>query len=207
MNIDKHRGPLHVQDSSLAESRFGNVNLAGTVFDNVSLQRAAFTNINFSGVTFNDVNMTNVRITAANTRGMTINGVDVSALVHACDHPGRFNGIMPVLRVGNLQHAIDWYTGVIGFELLWRKADDCGGEACMLREGSLTLMLTTGANLGGKPAFTGTLYFNMKDVAAFYELIKATVDMVWPLEKMDYGTLEFGVRDPDGYVLAFAERP
>jgi hypothetical protein len=28
---------------------------------------------------------------------------------------------------------------------------------------------------------------------------------VWPLEQQEYGTREFGIRDPDGYVLAFAE--
>ena len=29
---------------------------------------------------------------------------------------------------------------------------------------------------------------------------------VWPLEKMTHGTLEVGVRDPNGYILAFAEQ-
>lgn len=206
MNIDKAREPVHAQDSNLAESRFSNVNLAGAGFDNVNLARTAFSNVNFSGAMFNDVNLGDVRITAANTTGMTINNVDVSALVHACDRTGRFDAVMPVLRVEDMQRAIDWYTQVIGFTLLWRSANDGGGENCMLREGVLTLMLSTGPHLGGKPAFTGTLYFNMKNVAAFYDGIKAGVELVWPLEKMDYGTLEFGVRDPDGYTLAFAER-
>jgi uncharacterized glyoxalase superfamily protein PhnB len=195
MKINNSREPIQAKDSNFADSGFSNVNLAGALFDNVNL----------AGATFNDVNLSRVRITAANTTGMTINDVDVSALVHACSHPGRFDEIMPVLRVENMQRAVDWYTQVIGFTLLWRKPADGGGENCMLREGSLTLMLSSGTHLGGKPVFTGTLYFNMKGVAAFFESIKARVDMVWPLEAMDYGTLEFGVRDPDGYTLAFAE--
>jgi hypothetical protein len=28
---------------------------------------------------------------------------------------------------------------------------------------------------------------------------------VWPLAAMDYGQKEFGIRDGDGYTLAFAE--
>jgi uncharacterized glyoxalase superfamily protein PhnB len=47
----------------------------------------------------------------------------------------------------------------------------------------------------------------MEGVAALFERVRNSAPIVWPLEAMDYGTLEFGVRDPDGYTLAFAERP
>ena len=30
-------------------------------------------------------------------------------------------------------------------------------------------------------------------------------EVVWPLEVMDYGQKEFGIRDGDGYMLAFTE--
>jgi uncharacterized glyoxalase superfamily protein PhnB len=60
--------------------------------------------------------------------------------------------------------------------------------------------------LGEKPAFTGTLYFGMKGVEEFYARVKEGIEIVWPLESMEYGTREFGVRDPDGYTLGFAER-
>lgn len=207
MDISNSREPIHANDSNLAESGFSNVNFAGASFDNVNLQRAAFGNINFTGATFHNVNLTNVRITAGNTTDMTINDVPVGDLLHAaCGHPARFRDIMPVLRVTDMQRSIDWYTQVIGFTLLWRKPDDCGGENCMLREGALTLMLSTGSHLGSKPGFTGTLYFNTPAVAEFHERIRDKVEFVWPLERMDYGTLEFGVRDPDGYTLAFSEQ-
>jgi hypothetical protein len=35
--------------------------------------------------------------------------------------------------------------------------------------------------------------------------MKPNAEIVWPLERMEYGQLEFGIRDPDGYLLAFAE--
>ena len=113
--------------------------------------------------------------------------------------------IMPVLRVADLQKAIEWYTDLIGFRLCWRSPNDGGGENCMLEAGETRLMLTTGSHLGEKPAFTGTLYFEMSGVTEFHESVRGRVEMVWPLEAMDYGTLEFGIRDPDGYTLAFAE--
>jgi uncharacterized glyoxalase superfamily protein PhnB len=43
------------------------------------------------------------------------------------------------------------------------------------------------------------------DVQIFFARVKDRVEIVWPLEKMDYGSREFGVRDPDGYVLAFSQ--
>jgi hypothetical protein len=51
-----------------------------------------------------------------------------------------------------------------------------------------------------------TLYFQMSGVRAFFEMVRHRAPVVWPLETMDYGQLEFGIRDVNGYVLAFAER-
>ena len=85
--------------------------------------------------------------------------------------------------------------------------NDGGGENCLLSHGKVAVMLSTGRHLGAKPAFTGTLYFETKNVRALYKKVRQSrLNFVWPLSKMEYGTLEFGVRDPDGYVLAFAEQ-
>jgi uncharacterized glyoxalase superfamily protein PhnB len=198
MNILNSREPVQARDSDLKNSVLANVSLAGSSFDNVNLRGSAFDNVNLTEVTFNNVDLSRVCITSANTTGMTINGLPVPAA-------GAFSSVMQVLRVTDMQRAIDWYTKVIGLALLWRSADDGGGENCMLQSGPVTLMLSTGTHLGGKPAFTGTLYFNMRDVAAFHDGIKDRAEFVWPLQKMDYGTVEFGIRDPDGYTLAFAQ--
>ncbi len=45
----------------------------------------------------------------------------------------------------------------------------------------------------------------MTGVQEFFESIKSKVAIIWPLETMEYGQLEFGIRDPDGYTLAFAQ--
>ncbi len=113
--------------------------------------------------------------------------------------------VMPVLRVADLDASIEFYTRVLGFQAVWRHPADGGGENCMLSWGSAELMLSTGSHLGGAPAFTGSLYFGGQGVTALYESIKDRVTVVWPLSDMEYGTREFGIRDPDGYLLAFAE--
>jgi uncharacterized glyoxalase superfamily protein PhnB len=110
-----------------------------------------------------------------------------------------------VLKVTDMQRPVAFYTGILGFAVCWQTANDGGGENCMLAAGAINLLLSTGAHLGDKPQFTGTLYFNMVGVREFYEQIKSKVEIVWPLETMDYGQTEFGIKDCDGYTLAFAE--
>ena len=44
----------------------------------------------------------------------------------------RFHKVMPVLRVADLQKAVDWYTGTLGFGVVWRAPADGGGENCLL---------------------------------------------------------------------------
>ena len=75
----------------------------------------------------------------------------------------------------------------------------------MLQAGATALLLSTGPHLGDRPQFTGTLYFHMAGVQEFFERVKSQAEVVWPLEAMDYGQREFGIRDGDGYTLAFAE--
>ena len=114
--------------------------------------------------------------------------------------------IMPVLKVADMQRSVDWYTNVMGFEANGRQADEADGEHCFIQADETELLLATGSHLGGTPCFTGTIYFQVLGVDALYRRIEGREEIVWPLEEQEYGTREFGIRDPDGYLLAFAEQ-
>ena len=116
-----------------------------------------------------------------------------------------FKNIVPVLKVSDMPRAVEFYTNVLGFSVAWRAGNDGGGENAMLQAGATNLLLSTGSHLGDEPQFTGTLYFNLTGVREFFESVKDRVEIVWPLETMEYGQQEFGIRDLDGYMLAFAE--
>ena len=115
----------------------------------------------------------------------------------------KFHAIMPVLKVVDLQRSIDWYANVLGFDADGPFAGD--GAHCFVRSGDAEVLLSTGSHFGGKPSFTGTLYFRVTGVDALFGRISGRAEVVWPLEAQEYGTREFGIRDPDGYILAFAE--
>lgn len=116
-----------------------------------------------------------------------------------------FKKIVPVFKISDMQKSVAFYTGILGFTVTWRAANDGGGENCMLQAGAANLLLSTGPHLGDRPMFTGTLYFHMSGVREFFESVKSQIEVVWPLEAMDYGQTEFGIHDCDGYTLAFAE--
>ena len=127
--------------------------------------------------------------------------------------PMEYARILPALRVTDLDRAVGFFTGLFGFEVVWRTGGGCGadgapepgtGETAMLQAGSVSLMLSTGEHLGKAPVFTGVLYFQMRGVAELYRSLQGKVDFAWHLEEMPYGTLEFAVKGPDGYILAFS---
>ena len=46
------------------------------------------------------------------------------------------------------------------------------------------------------------LYLTVEDAAALHEALSARGLQVGPLERQDYGLVEFQLRDPDGYEVA-----
>ena len=44
-----------------------------------------------------------------------------------------FKNIVPVLKVAELQRAIDFYQGVLGFAVVWQAADDVAVTQCFKR--------------------------------------------------------------------------
>ena len=83
-----------------------------------------------------------------------------------------FKAIVPVLKVADMQRAVAFYTGVLGFTVCWQEADHGDGENCMLSTGATNLLLSTGSHLGDKPLFTGTLYVHMNGVRDFFEKVR-----------------------------------
>src|SRR6185295_18233403 len=114
--------------------------------------------------------------------------------------------VMPALQVAEMHRAVQFYTHYLGFSVAWRSPGDGGGENCMLAAGPVSVLLSTSPHLGAPPHFTGTIYFDVEDVEGLWDTVSPAADVVWPIGDMEYGTREFGIRDPDGYVLAFAEQ-
>lgn len=118
----------------------------------------------------------------------------------------KFLSIMPVLKVSDLDRSMGWYVDALGFVADAKSRDDGGAEYCFLHAGPTQMILSTGSHLGDVPGMTGTIYFRVVGVDELFNRVAGRSEVVWPLENQPYGTREFGIRDPDGYILAFAQR-
>lgn len=54
------------------------------------------------------------------------------------------------------------------------------------------------------PSLSGTIYLHVANIDALAKTLNAKFAFEWGPETMDYGMREFAVRDPSGYLVAFA---
>lgn len=108
--------------------------------------------------------------------------------------------VTPMLQVRNLDETIEFYTTTLDFELGER-----AGGWCHLEWGGAEVMFYEMDAPDNQPSMTGVLYFNPKDVKALWEHLKDRVTVEWGLQKMEYGMVEFAIRDCNSYILSFGQ--
>jgi uncharacterized glyoxalase superfamily protein PhnB len=114
--------------------------------------------------------------------------------------------VMPALQVGEIQRRYGSTPNSSDSPLHGDPPGTVAEKDCMLEAGPVAVLLTTSPHPGAPPQFTGTLYFDVEDVDGLWDAVGPKADVAWAIADMEYGTREFGIRDPDGYVLAFAEQ-
>ncbi|MFO1205919.1 MAG: bleomycin resistance family protein [Burkholderiales bacterium] len=105
-----------------------------------------------------------------------------------------------LLHSRNLEETREFYGSMLGFNVR-----DSAGDTLTVERGGGRLIFTTG-NLWSDAGFAGTIYFTVPDVDGYFASIRDKVDVAWPLQDMSYGSREFGIRDCNGYYLAFQQR-
>jgi uncharacterized glyoxalase superfamily protein PhnB len=112
--------------------------------------------------------------------------------------------LTPMLRTWDLPGSIEFYSSVLGFkceahhaELGWARMS-CG---------PVSLMLSGPNEHEGdeKPAFTGSLYFRVREADHLWTRLKDRARICYPIETFDYGMREFAIYDNNGYLLQFGE--
>jgi catechol 2,3-dioxygenase-like lactoylglutathione lyase family enzyme len=121
-------------------------------------------------------------------------------MAEAMDHPvapprATTGGVVPILRVANLDASVTYYTARLGFEQQWRT----GGMASVVRDRT-SIMLCEGDQ--GRP---GTwLWIAVSDVDVLYaELIDRGASLRHAPANYPWGSRECQIIDPDGHVLRF----
>lgn len=122
----------------------------------------------------------------------------------------KITGSAPILLVKDVEASANYYRDKVGFtyERFWGEPPGF----CILQRGNFHLMLSRAENEADiipnwKVVHNmWNVYFWVDDAKKMYEELKAsgaTID--YQLGLKDYGCLEFGIQDLDGYDIAFGE--
>ena len=114
--------------------------------------------------------------------------------------------LVPALLVRNMTETLAFYQD-LGFRLTGCHPDQTKPTWVEVRRDSVVFQFYTDPPKGTPPmpVCSGTLYLFPENVAALAEEYRGKVDFAWGPEVMEHGTREFGIRDPNGYHLAFTE--
>jgi uncharacterized glyoxalase superfamily protein PhnB len=124
----------------------------------------------------------------------------------------RLRSVTPVFLVGDIAATMDWYQRVLGFE-----ADAVPKvpphNFCILQKDDVAIFLQLLAGYQKPDLYNEreggvwSAYLRTEGVHRLYEELKgrADVEVIQPLHRQPYRQTEFEIRDPNGYVLVFAE--
>jgi uncharacterized glyoxalase superfamily protein PhnB len=125
-----------------------------------------------------------------------------------------FKKLTPNLVVANVERSLAFYVDTLGFERGMTVPDASPFVFASVTSGSVEVFFNdVAAAVKEYPAFdgrpigaTGTLFIEVEGVDALHDRLKSTVKIVMPIVTQFYGTREFAIADPDGYIITFAER-
>lgn len=116
-------------------------------------------------------------------------------------------GLIPALLVRDMAEALAFYRR-LGFSVTGIHPSEADPSWAEVTRDGIRLQFHTEPPVGtpDEPVMSGTLYIFVNDVAVLVEEFRAAgIAFAWEPEEMPYGLFEFGVQDPNGYYLAFAQ--
>ena len=114
--------------------------------------------------------------------------------------------LVPSLLIRDFEETHAFYES-LGFATTSQHPEGGDPEWIEMSRDGVTLQFFADAPVGlpGAPMMSGTFYFYPESVMALAEEFRGKVEFLWGPEVMPYGMREFGICDPNGYLLAFTE--
>lgn len=124
----------------------------------------------------------------------------------------KFESLTPNIMVSNVNKTLDYYTQVLGFELIDTNPTSGIYEWGYVKMGEVGLMFQEENSLKQEyqelknHAVGGalTLYIRVQQIEALYEAIHQKVNIIKSLNETFYGTQEFALMDINGFILTFS---
>jgi catechol 2,3-dioxygenase-like lactoylglutathione lyase family enzyme len=144
------------------------------------------------------------------------------------ENPTMFSELTPNLMVPDVNAAVAFYRDVLGCDFVLGVPGNPPGSQevvtqfdaarplafAVVQRGKVQMMFQSQESFleemppaRDKPlGATASLYIELPDAAEFYRQIQGRVKCVKQLHRTFYGTEEFYIEDPNGYILGFASR-
>ncbi len=115
--------------------------------------------------------------------------------------------VLPCLLVADMRQTLEFYVGRLGFyQTAYYPIESEPIRTEVRRDGVSLLFYTESIHgLGDVPAQSGLHYLFPESVEQLASELRGKVPFLWGPEETEFGVREFAIRDPNGYVLAFAE--
>jgi catechol 2,3-dioxygenase-like lactoylglutathione lyase family enzyme len=115
--------------------------------------------------------------------------------------------VLPALLVTDMRKSLDFYIDLLGFvQTGYYPIESDPIRTEVRRDGVAIILFTEAMHFSGEiPVFTGTLYLFPESVDRLADELQGKVAFQWGPEDTEFGIHEFAIRDPNGYLLVFAE--
>jgi uncharacterized glyoxalase superfamily protein PhnB len=111
--------------------------------------------------------------------------------------------LTPVLRTDNMDRSVRFYVDVLGFTCDMQTPE----YSDLYRDEVRIILAAPNAHEEWKgPIFTGQLYIDLEtadEVDALWAKVSDRAQVIYAVDDFHYGAHEFGIRDDNGYALAF----
>jgi catechol 2,3-dioxygenase-like lactoylglutathione lyase family enzyme len=110
-----------------------------------------------------------------------------------------------MLKTEDMTSTLDWYQRA-GFRVRGRFPEDTEPTWIELARDDVVVQFLAGETPWPEvPSLTGTIYLYPESVRALHEQIRGQIEPAWGPEVREWGMLEMGLQDPNGYFLTFTE--
>jgi len=125
-----------------------------------------------------------------------------------------FKDATPNLMVKNVKKTVDFYTNILGFNLIASVPETGDWVFAIVQSGNIMFMFQEENSLKEEypqlsrfsPDGGGlTFYIHVTDIHALYEKLKDKVTIAKDLHQTFYGATDFAIEDCNGYILTFSQ--
>ena len=125
----------------------------------------------------------------------------------------KLESLSPNLISDSVNASVDFYTKHLGFSLVTSVPETGTYGWAMIQRDGVTLMFQSLKSLQedvpslkfDRKGSLGTFFIKMKGIEELYKSLQGKVDIALEWRVTFYGMKEFGIKDPDGYYMVFAE--